>query len=481
MTVKLRRIPFFGEGVYSGTAVVTRQRRLNCYYEVRADGDKSKVVVLGTPGMSLWATIGSLLNSPMRGMLGTPSAMYVVAYDQFLELNSSGGTVASGTISTVSGNVSMAFNPTQVLIVTGAKGYIYTTASDTLAEITDAEFIDTATTCCFLNSFFIVNNPGTGEFYVSDSGNGTSWSALAFATASQYSDLLLAVDTLMGMLVTFSEYHMEFWQNVGASPEPFQYIANSANEYGLAAVWSRTHVDNGINFLCQTREGGIQVARVQGYQVGIISTSDIDDILQSFTTVSDAVGLTYQVGDHKFYQLTFPTENRSFLYDQTTGIWSEAQTGLTGDYAQRHIGQFSVVARGQTYISDYNSAKVYTPEPSVYTDNGETIPREIITLHASNEFNPFRVASIYLDMDTGVGLTTGQGSDPQMMMDVSKDNGRTWKVRERWASIGAVGEYTTRVIWRRVIRGRDVVVRFRMTDPVKFVITAGAAIIGVRQ
>ena len=36
--------------------------------------------------------------------------------------------------------------------------------------------------------------------------------------------------------------------------------------------------------------------------------------------VADATALTYQRDKHPFYQLTFPTMNRSFLFDASTGI-----------------------------------------------------------------------------------------------------------------------------------------------------------------
>jgi hypothetical protein len=59
------------------------------------------------------------------------------------------------------------------------------------------------------------------------------------------------------------------------------------------------------------------------------------------------------------------------------------------------------------------------------------------------------------------------------MLSYSKDNGRTWS-GERWTKLGKMGEYMTRVIWRRFGSTRDAVFKIRMTDPVKFVITDGA-------
>jgi len=62
---------------------------------------------------------------------------------------------------------------------------------------------------------------------------------------------------------------------------------------------------------------------------------------------------------------------------------------------------------------------------------------------------------------------------PQISLEVSKDNGRTFTLQPV-SYIGALGNYLMRVLWRRFGSARDFVFRIRMTDPVKFVITAGA-------
>jgi hypothetical protein len=77
--------------------------------------------------------------------------------------------------------------------------------------------------------------------------------------------------------------------------------------------------------------------------------------------------------------------------------------------------------------------------------------------------------SFQLDLEPGVGIDgTGQGTSPQAMLQFSNDGGHSWS-NEKWASVGAIGQLTTRVIWRRLGRSRDKVFKIRMTDPVKTV------------
>jgi hypothetical protein len=466
--ITLRPVPLFGSGIYGKSYVVTRQRRLNVYFEDRQDGDKSRVVIYGTPGLVQAFTVGNL---PVRAMLGTQTDLFCVSSNQFQHLNSSFLTLFNGAINTTFGLVSMATNNTQVVIADGLAGYLYLTGPHTLATQA-ASFPVTSRTVTFASGFFVAEQPGTQQFWVSNFNDGSTWGALAFASASAYPDRILAVDNLGGNLVTFSEQHGEFWQNSGLSPQPFTPIQSAAHEYGLAAVFSRAHVQDSIIFLAQTRQGQVTFIRLQGFQPVPISNPDLDYIVNSFATVSDAVAFSYAIDRHQFYQVSFPSANRSFLYDTASGLWSEVQTGPSVNPV-RHIGNLSAYVAGDTYVSDYASNQIYTLSPTAYTDNGVPIVREIITRHVTSAFNRIRISTVYLDMETGVGTQTGQGVTPQIMLQYSKDNGRTWSA-ERWVSLGHVGQYLTRVMWRRFGSTRDATFRIRMSDPVKFVIAEGA-------
>ena len=474
----MKIVPLFGSGVAGKSFVVTRQRRLNCYYELREDADKTKVAIFGTPGLVALFTVSTPFSTPIRGFLGTQTALYLVAYNQFQSVTNTGAVIATGTVNTTNGMCSLAFNATQVVIADGANGYLFTPGSNTFSTIA-ASFPNGARTVTFVSSFFVAELPGTQQFFVSNANDGSTWNGLAFASASSYSDNILAVDNLSGNLILFSEQHTEFWQNVGSTPQPFAPILSAANEFGLAALFSRAHVDQSIVFLAQTREGQVQFVMISGFNAKVISTPDIDFIVNGFSIVSDCVALSYETDKHKMYQASFPNANRTFLFDTSTSLWSEAQTGASV-VPTRHVGNLSAYFAGKTIISDYASNQVYELSPSQFTDNGQTIAREVITRHVLSNFNRIRISQVYLDMETGVGLQSGQGSDPQVMLEYSKDNGRTW-ASQRWASLGPVGQYLTRVLWRRFGSTRDATFRIRMTDPVPFVITEGAMKIQERE
>jgi len=75
-------------------------------------------------------------------------------------------------------------------------------------------------------------------------------------------------------------------------------------------------------------------------------------------------------------------------------------------------------------------------------------------------------------METGVGLATGQGSDPVMMMRYSNDGGHTWS-NYKTSTIGRTGQYAARAEFRRLGAGRNRIWEISMTDPVKFAVLGG--------
>ncbi len=80
-------------------------------------------------------------------------------------------------------------------------------------------------------------------------------------------------------------------------------------------------------------------------------------------------------------------------------------------------------------------------------------------------------------METWVGetLTSSQAYNPMVMMQISRDS-RDFGP-EQWIALGKKGQSRTRVSRRRCGRARFLHVRLRMTDPAKWVISGGAAMV----
>jgi hypothetical protein len=80
------------------------------------------------------------------------------------------------------------------------------------------------------------------------------------------------------------------------------------------------------------------------------------------------------------------------------------------------------------------------------------------------------IAELQLDMETGVG--DSNTADPQVILQWSDDGGHTWS-SEFWRSMGAIGQYGYRTLWRRLgmtTKLRDRVYEISGTDPVRLYI-----------
>jgi hypothetical protein len=109
-----------------------------------------------------------------------------------------------------------------------------------------------------------------------------------------------------------------------------------------------------------------------------------------------------------------------------------------------------------------------SPPPTPPTDTDVYAARRLrqFSLPTSEENKTLFLSKLEFLMETGVGLSSGQGSDPQVMIQISRDWGHTWGV-ERWVSAGLLGQYQRRVILRRLGRFRSGgVVRVAVSDPI---------------
>jgi hypothetical protein len=457
------RIPVFGLGLSSKSRSVTAKLIQNMYLESRPAGEKSQIVAYGTPGLELFISFG---DTPIRGWIAfeKDDVFYSVHRGTLWRTNNAGVSTSVGTLLTTSGKCSLSHNGTQIMIVDGTYGYTYNTSTTTFARITDVDFPANPETVTFQDGYFIVNSGGTGRFYISDLYDGTAWDALDFANAETSPDQLVRVLADHGELMLFGETTTEFWGNNGSGDFPYSRVA--ATEWGLAAVHSLAKFDNSVACLVKNRMGQVMIARMAGYVPQKISTVDIDNIINSYTSVSDACAFSYMLGGHPMYQINFPSAGYTWMYDGITQEW----TSMKSYTITRHRGELGLDYLNQTLVSDYSNGKVYRFDSDVYTENGDPIERELISENiALPDLERFTVDCFRLDMEVGVGLASGQGSDPQIMLQVSRDNGKTWGA-EIWKTMGKVGDYVRRVEWWRLGLSTSFNFKVRITDPVKVVI-----------
>lgn len=458
----------FGTGQQGKSPSITAQGRVNCYYEFTPDGDKTSVAIIGTPGKSLFVNFG---DTPVRGMHVPQNGdyFYVVHRGTFWEVDNAGVKTNRGTINTTTGRVSMEDNGTELQVVDGTDGWIYNMSTNAFTEITDVDFPASPTTNCFDSGRFLNSFANSGRFYGSDAYAGSSYNALNFATAESQADYLVRVFSVSGQVILFGTNTIEPWSNAGFPGFPYLRVAGSNSEFGLAARWSLVRFMGSVAFLARQRGGESTVAMLSGNGVQPISNFELDHIINNYSDVADATALSYTVGGHPMLQMNFPTAGKSWLYDGSTQLWSE----LKSDGLARDRGEISCEYQNHILISDYSNGNIYKLDNTLYAENGDPIRMEITSRHLYNEGKRQRISSFQVDGQMGTGLVSGQGSNPQLMLQVSVDGGITFG-QEIWVSMGKIGETLNRARFGRPIfplSGRDIVFRLAITDPVKRVIT----------
>ena len=476
------KTPILGSSYVARSINAADNRCVNLFPEVIPEGGKEPGFLNRAPGLKFQQTIGV---GPIRALWAhqtNGSDFYVVSGTEFYKVTGLTATPIKLGDVTGTGPVSIADNGTQIFLACNGPSYIYNEVTNVFAQITDPDFPG-ATTVGYLDGYFVFNEPNSQKVWVTALLDGTSVDPLDFASAEG------SPDGLVGLIVDhreawlFGTDSVEVWYDAGSADFPLTRIQGAFNEIGCVAAFSIAKLDNGLFWLGTDARGQGIVYRANGYTGQRVSTHAIEYAIAQYGNISDAIGYTYQQEGHAFYVLTFPSANATWVYDVATQAWHERAGWNTaiGQFT-RHRSNCQCNFNGNTVVGDYENGNIYTLDLNVYADNGG-IQKWLRSWRAlpTGQNNLKRTAqhSLQLDCESGTGLITGQGSDPEIMLRWSDDGGHTWS-NEHLSKMGKIGEYYRRVFWRRLgmtLKLRDRVYEVSMTDPVKTAIVGAELLI----
>lgn len=431
-------------------------RLVNCYAEQLPPDAKTPVLLARTPGITDWTTVG---NGPIGALHAALGFLFVVSGSKLYKVDSAKNATLLGDIG-IPGNIDIDSNTSAVVVVNEPNAYYYD--GTTFGQITDADFlaIGGANSIEFLDNFLTFTVPDTDEWGCFDLGSATSFDALNFASAEGAPDSLRGHKVDHRQAVLLGETTIEIWDNIGQAGFPFARAASGFVEIGCFNGATAAKVDQSVYWVAND----YTVRRLEGATAIRISTHAVEQFLTSVTMASGrAYGYTQD--GHLFYVLTFP--EGTFVFDATTKEWHERQTyGLDYWIAGVHTQAF-----GLELVGDVTSNKIGYFSATDYDEWG-SIQRMEWTYQpvAPESHNPIFHDRLDIICETGVGLTTGQGSVPEMMLDYSDDGGKTWTSMPN-REIGRIGEYLHQVSWPRLGSSRKPrVFRAAVSDPVKVAI-----------
>lgn len=458
----MTEIRFATESYLHDSRPLSAQRLINGYAERQPKGAKVPVAVFGVPGISTFTTAGA---GPIRALFEMNEVGYAVSGPNFYSFTEDGTITLLGTGITGFRPVSIDGNGFEIVIRNGTNGFSYLLSDATFVQISDGDF-QQGNTVSVLNNIFVFDWLNTNKFFTSDVLDGRAYDALNFASTESDPDFTKAVRGHNGTLFIFGNHTIEPWDNTGAADFAFSRIKGGTIDRGIIAPLAVENEDSSLFILGDD----LICYRINGLQLQRISTHALEREWATYTTTSDVFSFKISVAGHKFIYYTFPTENRTFAYDIATGLWHERMSWDAGGLETRWRANCAVTVYNKTLIGDANSGKIGLVDPAVYTEFGDPIVTTMTSPPLYMDGKNISVPVLEVDMHAGVGLTSGQGVDPQIMLDWSTDGGRTYTAPQEWDSFGAMGQNRKKVIFNGLGEGYEFTFRLRISDPVKRVV-----------
>lgn len=448
-------IPFALMTVDGRSQSLNAQRLINMYAEKAPPGSLLEFILRSGPGLSAFATIGA---GPIRGVHVMDSVLFIVSGTDLYSVDSDGAGTLRGSAGTIAGTgfVSMESNAIGELMITNSSGTGWLWDGATLATLAsyDADFADDATSLTFLDQYFIFTKSGTGQVHAFDLNTGKSYNPSSFGTAEASPDNVVQAYAFGGNIWVFGTITTEVWYNSGATTFPFERIPGAVFEDIGGVLNTVADIDNSLHW---RSSDGIVYAATQ-LQPQRISTHAVEYKIKDWT---NHYAFTYKDEGHAFYVLG--ADEGAVVFDRTTGFWHERDSFTVNRWRATSYAS----AYGKHLVGDYLIGRIYEMSLSNYADGVNALQRRIISppLHRGGAY--MSVPLLQVHFEHGIGLTSGQGSDPQVVMDWSDDGGKTYG-NEHWGSIGKIGEYEARAIWRKTGTFRQRVYRMTYSEPTKF-------------
>ena len=490
---------FIGASYTARSIAIDGQECINFYPVVIAKESptaKAQIALIGTPGSVPFANIAG--NGTIRGLYSSGSDnLYAVCGNGFYQVFPNGTYKLLGTLKGFTGNVYFAelqnnssnndiLDINIMIIEPNSAGYIYQEGTQTFNPIGDSGYMP-GSSITTLSGYFVQaytdNIQTRGRFAFSTpyympqdltagvpSDGVTCWPTLNYATAEGSTDPLVAVYRLNMELFLFKSKSVEIWYPTGQQNAPFAPVPNAFMEIGLGARDSVGLISNTLIWLAANSQGNNTIWATMSYTPNRISTHAIEYAMNKMATTSDAKAFCYQEEGHSFYMLTFPTGNRTFCYDLDAGLWHErAYYNPATQKNERYHAETLVQWQGRNYIGSRFSGEIWRLDLDTYTDNGGPIRRIRTGDHIHKDRKRLFFREFEIDIERGIGLQNGQGSDPQAELQWSDDGGFTWNNPVQ-LSPGKAGNYLARLHLHKLGMSADRVFRLICTDPVKWVL-----------
>jgi hypothetical protein len=302
--------------------------------------------------------------------------MIVVISNQVYAISSNLTAQLVGTIATFVGDVYIDENNAgQIAICDRTNIYLYSYgASPGFTTVAGLGFIPGYIS--FQNGRFIAASLDTNQWRLSALNNGNSWPADAnhVGLLQTKPDNVVAAQRFPGrgnLLFVFGSTVTEIWQDIGSNLFPYQRMSSVNIDYGCLNPATIAYNENMIAWLAANEKSGPFIAFSTGGDINKISTDGIDFKFTQLKNPSNAYGFLFRQDGHLIYQITFPDDNLTYIYDFNT----KAFFTLCDENFNSHIAKRIAFYNDQYYFVSLIDGNVYAMSTSYTTYNLSEIPR----------------------------------------------------------------------------------------------------------
>jgi hypothetical protein len=452
-----------------------RKLLVNLYIEANAGDAQRPVRYVGTPGSRVIDN-ASVLTTGVRGLFqadGYAGGKLVVPDGTTLRLYNTATNAWTSVSGTAPGTdrVKWAVAETQAGFLTNGAFYVSAAAGTSIAAASDGDWA-TVLSDAGQTVFTSIATMGQralltygSRFAFSTTLQFNTTTTLSYYTAENAPDGIIAGVVLGDIYYLFGTQTIEPWVQTGDNDDPFRPIPGQVIDRGAMARDTIVKLDNTLFFIGDDRSP----YRMSGLTPQILNPDDpwVTRVLQA-ETASGVVCSAIETEAHKFYVIRTP--NKCIVYDIASRTWHLRKTfgSDTWEWLYHTVkdGRFYAANGARTLVEMSRAYK--SDRQSSAAAFGTHIVREY-TGHLSTKSGRPAIGQIRVEGTKGIGLETGQGSNPLISMAISRDKGNTYEpFRER--SLGRIGEYGARTSWEQNGRSgpEQTVLWFRWSDPVGF-------------
>lgn len=383
---------------------------------------------------SSMANYGMLTNTAIEDGVIVGGSLYANATYLNVPLTGGSGTGALANV-TVAGNT-----VTIVDIVDGGYNYL-------LSDVLSANAAD-------------IGGTGSGFTYTIDIMQ-SAFDPLDIAAKAGSADPIVAIMTVHKDLWLIGELTTEVWIGTGAADFYFQRQQGAYIDHGCAAEYSVACQDVVLFWLMQDKQGSCIVLKGTGYDVTEISTPRLVSLFKQYSTIEDAIGFCFQIEDHSFYCLIFPTANKTWLYDLATGYWSEWDWADENGNLNRHRANCGMFVYDKNLIGDWENGKILELDPQLYQDGNNPIIRIRTFAHLVEDGNRVTYNQFTADITVGTSNQTDVDEEAPTVGLLWSDNRGVSYGNRVSQTLGKEGDYLVQPSWNRLGMARDRV--FKLT------------------